>query len=259
MTKKAYFFSDVHLGIPDAANSRVREQRLVRFLEHIRHDAGELYIMGDLFDFWYEYKTAVPKGFVRLFGKLAELHDQGVKIFYFRGNHDIWAFSYLQDEIGIQMHRKPQLKTILGKSFYLAHGDGLGRGDKGYKFIKWVFERKINQWLFRWLHPDIGLGMGLFWSRRSRYANIAKEQKSPPALDDATVRQSRLPSYALSLLQQGHKIDYFVMGHWHVMKKVQLLPYEAQFVFLGDWISYFSYAVFDGENFECRQFEAGGE
>lgn len=253
--KKAYFFSDAHLGIPNAKQSREREKRLVRFLDNIKADAAQLYIMGDLFDFWFEYKTVVPKGFVLLFAKLAELKAQGVEIYYFRGNHDIWAFSYLHDELGVEIHRKPLIKNILGKQFYLAHGDGLGRGDRGYKFIKWIFERKINQYLFRWLHPDIGLGMGLYWSRRSRYANIAKEAEQPLKIDKENIRQSRLPSYALSLLQQGKKIDYFVMGHWHVMSKIQLKPYEAQFVFLGDWITYFSYAVFDGQSLECKCFE----
>ncbi len=252
--KKAYFFSDAHLGIPNVEKSREREKRLVRFLDSIKHDVAELYIMGDLFDFWFEYKTVVPKGFVRLFGKLAELKEQGVAIHYFKGNHDIWAFSYLQEELGIEIYREPVEKQILGKTFYLAHGDGLGRGDKGYKFIKWVFERKLNQWLFRWLHPDIGVGMGLFWSRRSRYANEAKEQKTPISLDEASIRQSRLPSYAIELLEQGKKIDYFVMGHWHIMSQIQLKPYDAQFIFLGDWISYFSYGVFDGNSFECKRF-----
>jgi len=251
--KKVYFFSDCHLGIPDALASREREMILVRFLDSIKNDAREIYIMGDLFDFWFEYKTAVPKGFTRLFGKLAELTDSGIPIHFFRGNHDIWAFSYLQDELNITIHRKPITKEIMGKIFYLAHGDGLGRGDKGYKFIKWVFERKLNQWLFRWLHPDWGLALGLYFSRKSRYANEAKEHQKKEEYDIEHIEESRLPSFAKQLLNTGEKIDYFVMGHWHIMKKLQLTP-QSQFVFLGDWISYFSYGVFDGEQFELKQF-----
>ncbi|MBN2238052.1 MAG: UDP-2,3-diacylglucosamine diphosphatase, partial [Bacteroidales bacterium] len=145
--KKVYFYSDAHLGIPDAASSLVRERRMVKFLDHIKADALEIYIMGDLFDFWFEYKTAIPKGYTRLLGKLAELTDSGIKLYFYKGNHDIWAFDYLQKELNIQILRKPQIKEILGKRFYLAHGDGLGKGDYGYRFLKHVFEFKLNQWL----------------------------------------------------------------------------------------------------------------
>lgn len=252
--KKVYFFSDAHLGIPDMESSRKRERKMVRFLNQIQKDALEIYIMGDLFDFWFEYKTVVPKGFARLFGKLADIVDSGIPIYFFRGNHDIWAFNYLQEELGVHIYREPQRKEILGKQFYLAHGDGLGQGDRGYKFLKWVFEQKINQWMFRWLHPDWGLAMGLFWSRRSRYANEAREDKEKEEPVQRPIEDSRLPKYAKSLLQQGEKIDYFVMGHWHIVRNLELSS-ESRFIFLGDWISRFSYGVFDGETFEMLKFE----
>lgn len=252
--KKVYFFSDAHLGIPDVESSKKRERKLVRFLDQIKEDAHEIYIMGDLFDFWFEYKTVIPKGFARLFGKLAEIADNGIPIYFFRGNHDIWAFNYLQDEIGVTIYREPQRKNILGKAFYLAHGDGLGRGDQGYKFLKWIFEQKINQWLFRWIHPDWGLAMGLFWSRRSRYANEAREAKEKVEPIQRPVLESRLPQYAKSLLQQGENIDYFVMGHWHIVRNLELSS-SSRFIFLGDWISRFSYGIFDGETFEMKTFD----
>ncbi len=252
--KKIYFFSDAHLGIPDMESSRVREMKLVRFLDQIKEDALEIYILGDLFDFWFEYKTVIPKGFSRLFGKLAELTDHGIPVHFFRGNHDIWAFNYLKEELGLTIHRKPITKELLGKTFYLAHGDGLGRGDKGYKFLKWIFERKTNQWLFRWLHPDWGLGMGFFWSRRSRYANEAKETNKSVEPANKSIENSRLPLFAKGLLAQGEKIDYFVMGHWHIVRNIEL-DKNSRFIFLGDWISRFSYGEFDGKTFEMKYFE----
>lgn len=251
--KKVYFFSDCHLGIPDAASSREREIKLVEWLNIIKKDALEIYILGDLFDFWFEYKTVVPKGFTRLFGKLAEITDSGIPVHFFRGNHDIWAFRYLQDELNIQIHRQAITKVIMGKTFYLAHGDGLGQGDRGYKFLKWVFQSPINQWLFRWLHPDWGLAMGLFWSRRSRYANEAREKREEKEPVIRSIEESRLPVFAKGLLEKGEKIDYFIMGHWHIMRNIELTP-ESRFIFLGDWITRFSYGVFDGETFEIKQY-----
>lgn len=251
--KKVYFFSDAHLGIPNQASSLKRERILIRFLESIREDALEIYMMGDLFDFWFEYKTAIPKGYARLLGKLAEITDSGIPIFFFRGNHDIWAFDYLQTELNIQIERKPQIKELLGKKFYLAHGDGLGKGDHGYKFIKKVFEFKPNQWLFRWLHPDIGLRMGLFFSRRSRYANEVNDDKLIKEKRSLPINETRLPLFAKELIANGEKIDYFIMGHFHRMENIDL-GNNARFIFLGDWISRFSYGVFDGNTFELKKF-----
>ena len=253
ITKKVYFFSDAHLGIPDHASSLKRERILVKFLDRIKNDALEIYMMGDLFDFWFEYKTAIPKGYARLLGKLAEITDAGIPIFFFRGNHDIWAFNYLQEELNIQIERKPQLKEILGKKFYLAHGDGLGKGDYGYKFIKKVFEFKLNQWLFQWLHPDIGLRMGLFFSRRSRYANEVRDDKMKKEKNVKSIEETRLPIFAKEILATGEKIDYFVMGHYHRKENIDLGS-NSRFIFLGDWISRFSYGEFDGTTFELKSF-----
>ncbi|MCK5839474.1 MAG: UDP-2,3-diacylglucosamine diphosphatase, partial [Bacteroidales bacterium] len=162
--KNIYFASDFHLGVPDHESSLVREKLFVRWLDEVRGDAGEIYLMGDIFDFWFEYKTVIPKGFVRILGKLAEITDSGIPVYLFKGNHDVWAFDYLQKEINIQLFRQPEIKLFGNKKIYLAHGDGLGPGDTGYKFLKKMFAFRPNQWLFKWLHPDIGTRLGLYFS-----------------------------------------------------------------------------------------------
>ncbi|MCF8366420.1 MAG: UDP-2,3-diacylglucosamine diphosphatase [Bacteroidales bacterium] len=251
--KKIYFASDFHFGIPDPEKSKIREARLIRWLEFIKSDAEEIYLMGDLFDFWFEYKTVVPKGYVRLLGKLAELTDAGIPIHFFRGNHDMWAFDYLEKEIGMKLYRKPVIRDFNGKRFFLSHGDGLGPGDTGYKFIKYVFERKINRFLFNWLHPDIGMRVGLFWSGRSRYANQTPEAKEKENKLINNIDNSRLAVFCRETLQKDPSINYFIFGHWHISKIHQIAP-ESYYVHLGDWIKHFSYGVFDGEKFELRIF-----
>ncbi len=170
-SKKIYFISDCHFGVPSREKSLDREMHFIQWLDEVKKDAHEIYIMGDLFEFWYEYKTVVQKGYVRLFGKLAEITDSGIPVYFFRGNHDVWAFDYLAREINIKIFPDTLVREFNGKVFWLGHGDGLGKGDNGYKFLKKVFRNRLNQWLFRWLHPDIGTAMGLFWSNRSRIAN----------------------------------------------------------------------------------------
>jgi len=169
--KKIYFASDFHLGVPSYEKSLEREKLLVKWLDEIKKDAEEVYLMGDLFDFWFEYKHAAPKGFVRLLGKIAEITDSGIPVYLFTGNHDMWMFDYLPKEIGVKIYREPIEKKFGSKTFYLGHGDGLGPGDKGYKFIKKVFANKFCQWLFARLHPNLGIGMAHYWSRKSRVAN----------------------------------------------------------------------------------------
>ena len=206
--------------------------------------------MGDLFDFWFEYKTAIPKGYVRLLGKLAEITDAGIAVHLFRGNHDMWAFDYLESEIGIQLHRDPEIVNLGGKQFYLAHGDGLGPGDHGYKMIKKIFQSPINQFLFRWLHPDWGMRMGLYWSKKSRYANLANENIIQHDID---LINSRLVVHSKQVLETDPSINYFVYGHCHVPLEIILSP-ECKQISLGDWITNFSYGVFDGENLKICKF-----
>lgn len=246
--EKVYFASDFHLGIPDQASSLLREKKIVSWLDHISSDAAEIYLLGDVFDFWFEYKTVVPKGYIRLMGKLAEITDKGIPVHLFTGNHDVWAFDYLNKEINVQIHRQPEIREILGKRFYLAHGDGLGPGDLGYKLLKKVFRNRINQWLFRWLHPDIGARMGLFFSRKSRLANMLKENNKENL---SSIHDEMLFKYASGLIEQGVSVDYFVFGHRHLPLLMDLNP-GTSLVILGDWLTNFSYTEFDGISLELK-------
>jgi UDP-2,3-diacylglucosamine hydrolase len=251
MNGKIYFASDFHLGIPDSKQSLEREKRLVHWLEMARKDASEIFLMGDLFDFWFEYKTVVPRGYTRLLGMLAEISDSGIPVHLFRGNHDMWAHSYLQEETGIQLHRDPEFRSFNGKNFYLAHGDGLGPGDHGYKLIKKVFASPVNQWLFRLIHPDLGIKMALFWSRKSRHAALQKEKKE----EERNLRliNERILQHSRELLTKHPETDYLIYGHYHYPLETRLSEKAVQLV-LGDWLTHFTYAVFNGENLELKEF-----
>ncbi len=248
---KVYFASDFHLGIPDHESSLIREKKLVRWLDMISKDATEIFLMGDIFDFWFEYKYVVPKGYVRLLGKIAEITDKGIPVNVFRGNHDIWAFDYLNKELGVILHRKPQLREFDGKKFFLAHGDGLGPGDKGYKLLKKVFEFKPNQFLFSWFHPDLGSRMGLFFSQRSRLANIAKFKKNPIKVK---VKDEMLLHYANRKLELEPKINYFIFGHRHIPLQEKIAD-NSELIILGDWLYLFTYGVFENGQMTLKYFE----
>ncbi|MBE0647983.1 MAG: UDP-2,3-diacylglucosamine diphosphatase [Bacteroidales bacterium] len=252
MKNKVYFASDFHFGIPNHDRSLEREALFIRWLDMARVDASEIYLMGDLFDFWFEYKTAIPKGYTRLLGKLAEITDSGIPVHLFRGNHDMWAFSYLTEEIHIELHRAPEFKTFGSKHFYLAHGDGLGPGDNGYKFLKCVFSNRFNQWLFRWLHPDIGIRMALYWSHRSRYAAQEREKHD----EDITRRviEKRLTTHSRQVLSEHPDLNFLIYGHYHLPSEIELNTHCRQFV-LGDWLTHFSYAVFDGNDVTLNYFK----
>ena len=249
--QKIYFASDFHLGIPDYKSSLVREKMLVSWLDLARKDASEIFLMGDIFDFWFEYKTVIPKGYVRLLGKLAQITEDGIPVHLFTGNHDIWAFEYLQKEVNIQLHAHPETRKMMGRMFYLAHGDGLGPGDNGYKFLKKVFSSRFNQFLFRWLHPDIGAKMGLYFSGKSRLANMIKEDKKENL---SRIEDEMLFKYASGLLNQGLEADYFVFGHRHRPVDVELKP-GCHMVILGDWLTNFTYAEFDGKFLSLKYFK----
>lgn len=247
---KIYFASDFHLGVPDYERSLKREKLLVSWLDEIKEDASIIFLMGDVFDFWFEYKTVVPKGYVRLLGKLAELSDKGIQIHLFKGNHDIWAFNYLTKELNIKLHREPIITQFGSKMFYLAHGDGLGPGDKGYKFLKKVFEFKPNQFLFKWLHPDLGTRMGLYFSKKSRIANIARDGKPENKIP---LEKEMLYIFASDKLKEFPHINYFVFGHMHIPTQYPLSN-NCELIVLGDWITNFSYAVFDGEKMQLKYY-----
>jgi UDP-2,3-diacylglucosamine hydrolase len=249
--RKIYFASDFHLGIPDYDSSLKREKMLVSWLDYVRKDAAEIFLMGDIFDFWFEYKTVVPKGYVRLLGKLAQITESGVPVHLFTGNHDIWAFGYLNKEVNIQLHPHPEITKMMDKTFYLAHGDGLGPGDNGYKFLKKVFRSRFNQFLFRWLHPDIGARMGLYFSGKSRLANMVKENKKENL---NRIEDEMLYKYASRLLNNGLEADYFVFGHRHRPVDIELKP-GRHMVILGDWLTNFTYAEFDGNDLNLKYFK----
>ena len=245
--KKIYFASDFHLGVPDYDTSRKREDRIVRWLDQISKDAEEIYLVGDLFDFWFEYKHAVPRGYVRLLGKLAQIADSGIKITLFTGNHDMWIFDYLPKEIGCELYRKPIERTYNGQNFIIGHGDGLGPGDRGYKFIKKVFASKVCQWLFARLHPNFGIGLANFFSRRSR-------KMTGEADDQFFGEEEWLVIYSNEILDKK-PIDYFVFGHRHYPMDITLKNKKSRYINLGEWIKYNTYAVFDGEKLEIKAFE----
>lgn len=244
--KKIYFASDHHLGVPTYEKSLQREKLFVKWLEEVRHDAAEIYIVGDLFDFWFEYKTAVPRGFVRVLGKLAEISDSGIPITLFTGNHDMWIFDYLPKEIGVTLYREPIEKEWNGKTFYIGHGDGLGPGDHGYKFIKKVFRNKFLQWCFARLHPNFGIGLANYFSRSSR----AKTGESDAKF--LGEENEWLAIYCKEILEKQH-FDYFIFGHRHLPLDIEL-PKNSRYVNLGDWIKYYTYGVFDGEHLELKSY-----
>lgn len=246
--KKIYFLSDFHLGAPNHAESLVREKRIVKFLDEIRNDAQIIFIVGDLFDFWYEYKKVVPKGFVRILGKLAELTDSGIIIKFFVGNHDMWMNGYFEKELNIEVFFEPQPFDFNEKKFLIGHGDGLGPGDHRYKFIKKVFRNKISQAFFGMLHPSWGIGMANYFSRKSR-ATTGKEDEKFLGED-----KEWLISYCRERLEKSY-FDYFIFGHRHLPVEFKLNN-KSVYVNLGDWIKYFSYAVFDGENLSLKYYEA---
>jgi len=238
---KLYFASDFHLGIPDRKLSLEREKLLVSWLDKVKEDASEIFLMGDVFDFWFEYKFVIPKGYSRLLGKLAEITDSGIPVHLFRGNHDVWAFDYLKEELNINLFREAVVREYDGKKLFLAHGDGLGPGDNGYKFLKKVFEFKPNQFLFRWLHPDIGSRLGLYFSKKSRLSNIYKEGKKEKEND---LEDEMLYQYSKRKHEQQPDIDYFIFGHRHIPMQVNVGG-KSEMIILGDWLSHFSYGVFE--------------
>lgn len=244
--KKIYFISDFHLGVPNATDSRKREDIIVSWLNSISNDAQILYLMGDVFDYWFEYKEVVPRGYVRLLGKLAELSDAGVELHYFAGNHDMWVFDYLPKEIGLQIHRDPIQRDYNGKKFFLGHGDGLGPGDFGYKCIKKFFSNKLAQWLFARIHPNTGIGLMKFFSRRSRLATGTS--------DDIYLGDDKewLMIYSREILKREH-YDYFIFGHRHMPLDKQLNG-QSRYINLGEWINHFTYAVFDGQELMLKKF-----
>ena len=244
--KKLYFASDFHLGVPNEQSSRLRELKIIKWLEHVSQDASAIFLVGDIFDFWFEYKNAIPKGFIRFQGKLAELADKEISIFLFAGNHDLWMNDYFPSQLGIEVYKKPIQIEVNGKKLYIGHGDGLGPGDTFYKMVKSIFTNPICKWLFRWIHPDIGVSIAKYWSRKSRLANGKKD-------DDFQGNDERLWKHCKTVNKTEH-FDYFIFGHRHLPLTLPVDDNSTYFN-LGEWVNQCNYLEFDGENAELKVFE----
>ena len=244
--KKIYFASDFHLGIPHKAGSLEREKLICKWLDEISSDAAQLFLVGDLFDTWFEYKNVVPKGYTRFLGKLAELSDQGLHIEAFTGNHDLWMRGYFEEELNIPVHHHPIERVFNDKKFFIAHGDGLGPGDHGYKFLKKILRSPLSQWLYRRIHPDTGVGMAGWFSRLGPKHTTEEAPFLGP-------EKEWLVQFCLQKLNEEH-FDYFIFGHRHIALEYPL-PQNSIYINLGDWIRYNSYAEFDGKSLQLKYFK----
>ncbi|HLF51100.1 UDP-2,3-diacylglucosamine diphosphatase [Flavobacterium sp.] len=245
--KKVYFASDQHLGAPTPELSFPREQKFVAWLDEVKVDAAAIFLLGDLFDFWFEYQTVVPKGFVRVLGKLAEIRDSGIPIYFFVGNHDLWMSDYFEKELNISVYHTNKEFVFNNAKFLIGHGDGLGPGDKGYKRMKKVFKNPFSKWLFRWLHPDIGVKMAHYLSVKNKLISGDEDVKFLGEENEWLVL------YAKRKLETQH-YDFFVFGHRHLPLEIQVGE-NSKYINLGDWIGYFTYGVFDGKTFELKKYE----
>ena len=248
MQHKIYFASDFHLGVDAHTSSAIRERKIVRWLNSIEADARELYLVGDVFDHWYEYGKTVPKGYVRLLGKLAGMRDKGIPVYFFTGNHDMWMFRYFEEEFGIPIYRHPIMREIDGKKFLIGHGDGLGPGDHGYKFIKSLFANRLAQAAFRWLHPDIGLGLMKFFSVKSRQYTADESAFGPP-------EKEWLVQFCEGDLM-SRDVDYYIFGHRHLPVYYRLSNGKSTYINLGEWMYACSYGVWDGHEMRLEFFES---
>lgn len=244
--KNIYFASDFHLGVPAVEQSKAREKRVIDWLTSIEDTAQEIYLVGDIFDFWFEYKHTIPKGFVRFQGKIAALVEKGIKIYFFTGNHDMWMFDYFEKELGVSIIRQPIERSWNNQSFLIGHGDGLGPGDKTYKLLKRVFAARWSQWCFARLHPNFGIGLANYFSRKSRAATGDSDSKFNGNENEW------LYLYCKEQLEKQH-YDYFIFGHRHLPLDIQLNE-NSRYLNLGEWINYNTYAIFDGETLRMETF-----
>ena len=251
MPGKIYFLSDFHLGAPDHLSSLEREKIIVQFLEEIKEQADEIFLVGDMFDFWYEYKRVVPKGYLRLLGKLAELSDRGIRLHFFAGNHDMWLRDYFQRELNMPVYFEPKEFERRGRTFLVGHGDGLGPGDHGYKRLKKIFRNPFCKWLFGILPPLAGIGLANYLSRRSR-AQTGETEEVFLGED-----KEWLIIYCKEQLRHKN-YDYFVFGHRHLAIDHRLNE-KSRYINLGDWIRYYTYAEFDGKELALRSYKGMDE
>ena len=245
-SRKIYLLSDFHLGAPNYSASLEREKKVVAFLQSIEDSAAAIFIVGDIFDFWFEYDHVVPKGYVRLLGQIAKLTDKGIPVHVFTGNHDLWMRNYFEVELGCKVYHGPQVFNFNNKACYIAHGDGLGPGDYGYKFLKKIFSNSICKWLFECIHPNWGISLANYFSKKSR-------QKTGSS-DDVFLGEDKewLIIFSKEYVQEL-PIQYFVFGHRHYPIDIKISE-TSRYINLGDWIKLFTYGVFDGENFEIKKY-----
>ena len=246
--KIIYFASDQHFGAPTAEKSKIREKKFIDWLDAIKKDAEAIFLLGDLFDFWFEYKTVVPKGFIRVLGKLAELKDSGIKIHFFVGNHDLWMKDYFEKELNIPTYRKPTEFTFNNKLFLIGHGDGLGPGDKGYKRMKKVFTNPFSNWLYKWLHPDIGMQLAQYLSLKNKLISGEEDIKFLGEENEWLVQYCKK--------KLAHKqYDFFVFGHRHLPMEIAVSK-NSKYINTGDWITHFTYGEFDGEQLRLKEYKS---
>jgi UDP-2,3-diacylglucosamine hydrolase len=244
--KKIYFASDFHLGVPSPESSLEREKAVCRWLDMAKKDAAEIFLVGDLFDFWYEYTYTIPKGFTRLLGKIAEITDSGIPVHFFTGNHDLWMKDYFEKELNVKVHHEPITREFSGKKFLIGHGDGLGSGDRGYKLLKMIFVSKACQWLFSRLHPNLAFYIARASSRRSRIITADSDEKF------LGEEKEWLYLYSKEYLK-NQQIDYFIFGHRHLALNMDV-DGKARYINLGEWIKERHYAVFDGSKLDLVKF-----
>lgn len=245
--KKIYFSSDNHLGAPTPQDSRPRELKFVGWLDEVKQDAAAIFLLGDLFDFWFEYKHVVPKGFVRVLGKLAEISDSGIPVYFFVGNHDLWMEDYFEKELNIPTYRKPEEFTFNDKKFLIGHGDGLGPGDHGYKRMKKIFTNPLSKWFYRWLHPDLGVPLAQYFSVKNKAISGDED------VDFLGEEKEWLIQYSRRKLESTH-YDYFIFGHRHLPLEIPLTQ-DSIYINLGDWINYYTYGVFDGQKMFLKEWK----
>jgi UDP-2,3-diacylglucosamine hydrolase len=245
--KKIFFASDFHLGVPTRQQSLDREKRIVRWLDQVKQEAHSIYLMGDIFDFWFEYKHAIPKGFIRLQGKLAELTDSGIPVIFFTGNHDMWMFDYFTTELNIPVYRDPLLLEINNRKILIGHGDGLGPGDVSYKILKKFFTSRVCQWLFARIHPNLGIGLAHYWSRKSRISNVKREEKFKGEENEFLLAHCR------ELEKTSHH-DFYIFGHRHLPLDLKVND-NSRYINLGEWVHFNTYAEFDGKEIKLLTFD----
>lgn len=246
--KKIYFASDFHLGLSSISRHEEidRENKIIRWLSSIEHSAQAIFLVGDIFDFWFEYNYTIPKGFVRFLGKIARLVDKGIPVYFFTGNHDLWMFRYFQEELGVEVYSEPIELKINNENILVGHGDGLGPGDNLYKLLKIIFTSKFTQWAFKWIHPDIGIGLAKKWSKYSRLKKLESHEQF-------LGEKEFLIQYCRKIETEKHH-DYYIFGHRHLPLEIKIGE-KSKYYNLGEWVNNFTYGVYDGGSFTLKKFE----